>query len=118
MNYTDKYLIHDIINKAFRLKYRAKGKSKKEVRKHKKQHKFCKTTKKERQEWWRNLTSEQQQEYIEKKQAQKAKRRENEPERVLRYNPKYPWLTDGVNESNRADWLAMIHKKNPWLKVA
>lgn len=114
MTYTDKYLIKDISNKAFRLKYGAKRKSKKKGPKPKRQGK----SKKERQEWWRNLTPDQQQEYIEKKQAQKAERRKNEPERVLKYNSKYPWMTEGVNESNRADWLAMIAKKNPWLKVA
>ena len=112
--YTERYLIKDISNKGFRVKYRAKVSSKKEARK----HKFHRTTKKERQEWWRNLTPEQQSEYIEKKQAEKAKRRENEPERALRYNPEYPWLTEGVNDSNREQWQEMIAKKNPWLKVA
>ena len=48
----------------------------------------------------------------------KAERRENEPERALKYNPKYPWMTEGVNADNRDKWRAMIHKKNPWLKVA
>ena len=114
MNYTDKYLIHDISNKAFKLKYGAKEKSKKKGQKPKKLNK----SKKERQKWWRNLTSEQQQEYIEKKQAQKAKRREIHPLKELEYNPKYPWMTEGVNDTNRAEWWAMILKKNPWLKVA
>ena len=63
MNYTDKYLIKDISNKGFRLKYEAKGKSKKKAQKVKKYHK----SKKERQEWWKGLTPEQQQEYIEKR---------------------------------------------------
>ncbi len=112
--YTDKYLIKDISNKGFRLKYGAKGKSKKKGQKPKK---YCKS-KKERREWWRNLTPEQQAAQIEKWQAKKAERRENEPERVLKYNPKYPWMTEGVNADNRDKWLAMIHKKNPWLKVA
>ena len=105
--YTEKYLIKDITNKAFRLRYGTTAKSKK-------YHK----TKKERQKWWRNLTFDQQAKQIEKWQAQKAERRENEPPRLLKYNLAYPWLTEGVNESNRADWLAMIKKKNPWLKVA
>ena len=113
MNYTDKYLIKDISNKAFRLKYGAKSKKsiKKKVKKWNK-------SKKERQKWWRNLTSDEQQVYIEKKQAQKAEERKDQLERVLRYNPKYPWLTEGVNDTNKAEWWAMILRKNPWLKVA
>ncbi len=112
--YTDKYLIKDISNKGFRLKYGTKGKSKKKGQKPKK---YCKS-KKERQEWWRNLTPDQQAVQVEKWQAEKAERRKNEPERVLKYNPKYPWMTEGVNADNRDKWLALIHKKNPWLKVA
>ena len=108
--YTDKYLIKDITNKAFRLRYGTTAKSKNKPR-------YCKT-KKERRKWWRNLTPEQREAQIEKWQAQKAERRENEPPRVLKYNPKYPWMTEGVNADNRDKWLAMIHKKNPWLKVA
>ena len=73
-------------------------------------------TKKQRQQWWKALSLDEQQEYIERRQAKKAKQRKNKPLRVLRYNPEYPWMTEGVNESNRDDWLAMIHKKNPWLK--
>jgi len=112
--YTDKYLIHDITNKAFRLKYGAKRKSKKKGQKPKKYHK----SKKERQEWRRNLTPDEQEAYIERKQAKKAEQRENQPKQPLRYNPKYSWMTEGVNEGNRAKWWAMIKKKNPWLKVA
>ena len=51
-------------------------------------------------------------------QSQKAERRQGRPVKELEYNPDYPWLTEGVNDSNRDEWLAMIHKKNPWLKVA
>ncbi len=112
--YTDKYLIKDISNKAFRLKYGTKVKSKKKRQKPKKYHK----SKKERQEWWRNLTPEQREAQIEKWQAQKAERRKDEPKRILKYNPAYPWLTEGVNDSNREQWQKMIAKKNPWLKVA
>lgn len=114
MNYTDKYLIKDISNKAFRLKYGAKGKSKKNGQKPKKYHK----SKKERKEWWRNLTPDQREEQIKKWQIQKAEMRKSLPERVLKYNPEYPWMTEGVNDGNREQWLAMIHEKNPWLKVA
>ena len=75
-------------------------------------------TKKQRQQWWKSLSLDEQQEYIERRQAKKAKQRKMRPERLLKYNPAYPWLTEGVNKSNRDDWLVMIHKKNPWLKVA
>lgn len=37
---------------------------------------------------------------------------------VQDYNKDYPWLIEGVNDNNRKQWLAMIHRKNPWLKVA
>ncbi len=113
LTYTERYLLKDISNKGFRVKYGVK--SEKSV---KKKTKKWNKTKKERQEWWRNLTPEQQATQVEKWQAKKAKRRENEPERVLKYNPKYPWMTEGVNADNREQWLAMVHKKNPWLKVA
>ncbi len=75
-------------------------------------------TKKQRRQWWNSLSFYQQQIYIEKRQAIKAKRHKNQSKRVLRYNPEYPWMTEGVNETNRAQWWAMIKKKNPWLKVA
>ena len=75
-------------------------------------------TKSQRQQWWKSLSLDEQQEYIEHRQAKKAKARKLSPPKKLKYNPTYPWLTEGVNESNRADWLALIHKKNPWLKVA
>lgn len=75
-------------------------------------------TKKQRQEWWAGLTFEQKGKWIEKWQAQKEERRKHLPPRELRYNPKYPWVTEGVNSTNRGKWWAMIKKKNPWLKVA
>lgn len=87
-------------------KYKAKKKKIKKLAK----------TKKQRQQWWKDLTPEQQGEYIEKKQVQKAERRSHEPPRVLKFNPKYPWRTEGVNSKNKKQWLAMIYKKNPWLK--
>ena len=85
---------------------------------------YCKSTtyqyktKKQRRQWWKSLTFYQQQVYIEKRQAIKAERRKNQPKRVLRYNPEYSWLTEGVNDNNREQWEKMIAKKNPWLKVA
>ena len=75
-------------------------------------------TKKQRQQWWKLLSLDEQQAYIEKRQSKKAKRRKNQPERVLKYNPEYPWLTEGVNDKNREQWQEMIAKKNPWLKIA
>jgi len=75
-------------------------------------------TKAERQQWWNNLTPNEKEIQIKKWQAQKAKKRKFHPLPELEYNPKYPWLTEGVNDSNRAQWWAIIKKKNPWLKVA
>lgn len=80
-------------------------------------------TKKQRQQWWKSLTLDEQQEYIEKRQASKAKYRKNNPKQSkkddYRYPSKiYPWLIEGVNDSNREQWQKMIAKKNPWLKVA
>ena len=80
--------------------------------------KYKAKTKKKRQQWWNNLTPEQQDQQIEKWQAQKAKVRKLLPDKILEYNPEYPWMTEGVNDTNRAEWWAMINKKNPWLKVA
>lgn len=149
-----KALCKGISTKAFRRKYGAKKKTKKQAKKHYK-------TKGQRREWWYNLTPAQQAEQIEKWQAQKALKREaksrrimskaemifeckeclhrktrhcidnlpngceywfspnskNEPPRALKFDPKYPWATEGVNSKNKKQWLAMIHKKNPWLKL-
>ena len=30
----------------------------------------------------------------------------------------YPWVTEGVNETNKDQWLRTIKQKNPWLKIA
>ena len=79
---------------------------------------YTEKSKKQRQQWWNSLTSEQQGEQIEKWQAQKAERRKIIPNKILKYNPTYPWLTEGVNPENKDKWLKMIYKKNPWLKVA
>lgn len=65
MNYTDKYLIHDISNKAFKLKYGAKRKSKKKEQKPKKYQ----NSKKERQEWWRNFLDQQTAQHEERMKA-------------------------------------------------
>ncbi|HDY88131.1 MAG TPA: hypothetical protein ENH82_08475 [bacterium] len=73
-------------------------------------------SKAERQQWWKSLSLDEQQDYIERRQAKKAEQRKNRPKRVLEYNPAYPWMTEGVNDSNREQWLRAIHKKNPWLR--
>lgn len=75
-------------------------------------------TKKQRRQWWNSLSLDEQQKYIERRQAKKAKQRKMYPKPPLRYNPEYPWMTEGVNADNKEQWLAMIHKKNSWLKVA
>lgn len=75
-------------------------------------------TKAQRQQWWNNLTFDEKETQIIKWQCQKEKRRKINPVPELKCNPKYPWMTEGVNGKNRKKWLAMIKKKNPWLKVA
>ena len=74
--------------------------------------------KSERRKWWSNLTAGQQQTYIEQRQAKKDEYRKNHPKELLRFNPKYPWMTDGVKPANKAQWLKTIETKNPWLSVA
>ena len=76
-----------------------------------------KKSKRQRQQWWRSLTLEQQDEYIRRKQARKAEERKNSSPKKLKVNPKCPWLTEGVNKTNRKQWLAMIKRENPWLKI-
>ena len=83
-----------------------------------KRMKYKAKTKKKRRQWWNRLTPEQQEKQIIKWQAQKAKSHKLLPDKILKYNPEYPWMTEGVNDTNRAEWWAMINKKNPWLKVA
>jgi len=74
-------------------------------------------SKKQRQQWWNRLTSEQKAEHIKNRQARTAEKRKLNPPKELEFNPEYPWLTEGVNDKNRERWLAMIQKENPWLKV-
>ena len=75
-------------------------------------------TKRQRQQWWKSLTLEQQSQQIEKWWAQKAIKRENMPLMAQDVVPGYPWLTESVNDTNKAQWMAMVLRKNPWLKVA
>lgn len=73
--------------------------------------------KEQRQEWWNSLTSDQQEAQIHKWQAQKVERHKNRPEK--KFSEKqlrlYPWYVDGVNKTNRAQWLRTIKRKNPWM---
>jgi len=66
-----------------------------------------KKTKKEKQEWWNNLTPIEQEEYIKKKQTQKAEERQKHPVKI-KQSPE-------INASNKKEWLKKIVKKNPWL---
>lgn len=76
-------------------------------------------TKAQRRKWWtESLSSEQRALYIKMVQARKAERCKNKPPDVnWMDNPKYPWYKTGVNPENREQWLRMIKKKNPWLKL-
>ena len=75
-----------------------------------------KPTKKQRQEWWKSLSPAQKEAYIEKRQEIKTLNRKKQT--PIEYNKNYPWMTEGVNSSNKAQWLAMIMKKNPWFNNA
>lgn len=73
-------------------------------------------TKKQRQQWWNSLTPKQQADHIKKRQAQITEARKLNPPKELMCNPQYPWMTEGVNDTNREQWWAMTKKKNPWLE--
>lgn len=81
----------------------------------KRKHKTYRKSKEQRRKWWFSLTPEQQGEYIKRRQAKKTKERAKMPKRVQKYDEKYPWVTEGVNESNREQWFSLILAKNPWL---
>lgn len=68
-------------------------------------------SKAQRQAWWRSLSPEQQDEYIERRQSRKAELRKSR-------SPVQPvgFEATGVNESNRAEWMALILLKNPWFQ--
>ena len=59
------------------------------------------------------MTVDEQTAQIETWQAQKAERRANEPKK--RHKFKYGWSTTGVNKDNKAEWMAVILRKNPWM---
>ena len=69
-------------------------------------------TKKQRQAWWNSLTKEEKRLQIAKWKAKKDA--EVKPEKKLEYDPKYPWVTEGVNEENREQWQQTILNQNPW----
>ena len=68
-------------------------------------------SKAERRAWWRNLSPEQQQEYIERRQSQKAEQRKNSS-----YVPEVTGFeATGVNPDNRAEWRELVLERNQWL---
>ena len=71
---------------------------------------FAQKTKASRRAWWASLTLEQQQAYIEKRQAQKNEQRQGQSS-----CPVFPEINE-INESNRAEWQARIKKLNPWVQ--
>jgi len=73
-------------------------------------------TKAERQRWWKNLSPQEQEAYIERRQARKTAWRKKHPKKELAYDRRFPWATEGVDDTNRAAWQRMILKKNPWLR--
>ena len=34
----------------------------------------------------------------------------------LMNNPKIPWYKEGINPTNKKQWLSAVYKKNPWMK--
>ena len=59
------------------------------------------------------MTIDEQTAQIEIWQAQKAERRASKPKK--RRLLKYGWSTTGVNKDNKADWMTVILRKNPWM---
>lgn len=73
-----------------------------------KKSKLRSKTKADRQAWWRSLTDEQRQAYIEKKQAEKA----NRPARGSNCPIYGPW-----DDTNRHIWREKVLRLNPWLDL-
>ena len=67
-------------------------------------------SKSNQKQWWNSLSLKQQLSQISKWQAKRHRKT-----KVLRFDPKYPWCTEGVNKDNKEQWLEMIFGKNPWL---
>lgn len=72
-------------------------------------------TKAERVAWWKSLSPQEQEAYIARRQERKTAWRKKHPAKVQIYDPKYPWATEGVSESNREQWQRTILAKNKWL---
>jgi len=72
-------------------------------------------TKAERVAWWKSLSPQEQEAYIARRQERKTAWRKKHPAKVQIYDPKYPWATNGIDDSNRAAWQKVILKKNQWL---
>ena len=72
-------------------------------------------TKAERRAWWLSLSDAEKDAQVKKWQRQKERRRKKRPAKVQIYDPKYPWATDGVDDSNREQWQRTILAKNKWL---
>ena len=96
-----------------RIEHRAKsleGMATKFLKKSTPKRQFRQKTKAQRRTWWNNLTPQQQQAYIERKQAEKSQQRAE-----THYESPCPDFPE-INDSNRADWQARIKKLNPWVQ--
>jgi len=62
-----------------------------------------------RRKWWHSLTLDQQQAYIGKQQAIKAEKR--------KLHPVKQQIFPVITSKNRAQWLELIARKNPWLDI-
>ena len=71
-----------------------------------KESKFKHKSKKERQQWWADLTDDEREAYIVKKNKEKA----NRPARPSNCPVYGPW-----NDTNRHKWRKKVLKLNPWL---
>ena len=72
-------------------------------------------TKNERRAWWNGLSDDEKENYIARRQAQKTEWRRKHPKKEPAYDKRYPWITEGVTDSNREQWKALILKRNKWL---
>lgn len=72
-------------------------------------------TKEQRRQWWFSLSDDEKESYIARRQQRKTEWRKLHPKKEPVYDPKYPWVTLGVDDSNREQWQSVILSKNPWL---
>lgn len=68
-------------------------------------------TKKQRRKWWQNLTPEQKNDYIKRKNREKAEFRQ--------LHPKESFISPTISDKDgsKALWLKKIRAKNPWLTI-